>query len=84
MRVGVPKEIKVEEYRVGMTPASAREYVARGYEVVVYLLLNRLGQHRPFLVAAKYYNDRSSTSAGRGVTRAQRWQPPVKRMCFTC
>ena len=25
MRVGVPKEIKVEEYRVGLTPASVRE-----------------------------------------------------------
>ena len=35
MRVGVPKEIKVEEYRVGLTPASVREYVARGHEVVV-------------------------------------------------
>ena len=35
MRVGVPKEIKVEEYRVGLTPASVREYVAHGHEVVV-------------------------------------------------
>ena len=35
MRVGVPKEIKVEEYRVGLTPASVREYVAAGHTVVV-------------------------------------------------
>jgi alanine dehydrogenase len=35
MRVGVPKEIKVEEYRVGLTPASVREYVAHGHDVVV-------------------------------------------------
>jgi len=35
MRIGVPKEIKVQEYRVGMTPASVREAVARGHEVVV-------------------------------------------------
>src|SRR6516164_10751554 len=35
MRIGVPKEIKVEEYRVGLTPASVREYVARGHDVVV-------------------------------------------------
>ena len=34
MRVGVPKEIKVGEYRVGLTPASVREYVAHGQEVV--------------------------------------------------
>ncbi|VIO79391.1 alanine dehydrogenase [Bradyrhizobium ivorense] len=35
MRIGVPKEIKIEEYRVGLTPASVREYVAHGHEVVV-------------------------------------------------
>jgi alanine dehydrogenase len=35
MRVGVPREIKVHEYRVGLTPASVREYVAAGHEVVV-------------------------------------------------
>jgi alanine dehydrogenase len=35
MRIGVPKEIKVHEYRVGMTPASAREAVAHGHEVLV-------------------------------------------------
>jgi len=35
MRVGVPKEIKVHEYRVGLTPGAAREYVAAGHEVVV-------------------------------------------------
>ena len=35
MRVGVPKEIKVHEYRVGLTPASVAELVAAGHEVVV-------------------------------------------------
>lgn len=35
MRVGVPKEIKNHEYRVGLTPASAREFVARGHAVLV-------------------------------------------------
>jgi alanine dehydrogenase len=35
MRIGVPKEIKTEEYRVGLTPVSVREYVARGHEVIV-------------------------------------------------
>lgn len=35
MRIGVPKEIKVQEYRVGMTPVSVREAVAHGHEVVV-------------------------------------------------
>src|ERR1700721_646298 len=35
MRVGVPKEIKVHEYRVGLTPGTVREYVAGGHSVVV-------------------------------------------------
>jgi alanine dehydrogenase len=35
MRVGVPKEIKTHEYRVGLTPDAVREYVAHGHEVLV-------------------------------------------------
>ncbi|QBY55763.1 alanine dehydrogenase [Cupriavidus oxalaticus] len=35
MRIGVPKEIKDQEYRVGLTPASVRELVSRGHKVVV-------------------------------------------------
>ncbi|HWK95549.1 MAG TPA: alanine dehydrogenase [Pseudolabrys sp.] len=35
MLVGVPSEIKTHEYRVGLTPASVREYVQRGHEVLV-------------------------------------------------
>ncbi len=35
MKVGVPSEIKTDEYRVGMTPAGVRELVEHGHEVVV-------------------------------------------------
>jgi len=35
MRIGVPKEIKNHEYRVGMIPAAVRELTARGHEVFV-------------------------------------------------
>ncbi len=35
MKIGVPKEIKADEYRVALTPAGARELVQRGHEVVV-------------------------------------------------
>jgi alanine dehydrogenase len=35
MRVGVPKEIKIHEYRVGLTPGAVREYAAAGHSVVV-------------------------------------------------
>lgn len=35
MRIGVPKEVKVHEYRVGLVPASVRELVLHGHEVLV-------------------------------------------------
>ncbi len=35
MDIGIPKEIKVHEYRVGATPYSVREFVARGHRVLV-------------------------------------------------
>ena len=35
MRIGVPKEVKDHEYRVGMVPAGVHELVARGHSVVV-------------------------------------------------
>jgi alanine dehydrogenase len=35
MKVGVPKEIKNHEYRVGLVPATVRELTERGHEVFV-------------------------------------------------
>ncbi|HQY49878.1 MAG TPA: alanine dehydrogenase, partial [Thermomonas sp.] len=35
MRIGVPKEIKNHEYRVGLIPTSVHELVHHGHEVVV-------------------------------------------------
>ena len=35
MLIGVPKEIKNHEYRVGLTPSSVRELTSRGHQVVV-------------------------------------------------
>ena len=35
MIIGVPKEIKTREYRVGMTPAGVRSLVSHGHEVLV-------------------------------------------------
>ena len=35
MIIGVPKEVKNQEYRVGMTPGSVRECIAHGHKVVV-------------------------------------------------
>jgi alanine dehydrogenase len=35
MLVGVPREVKDNEYRVGLTPSSARELVEHGHQVIV-------------------------------------------------
>lgn len=35
MRIGIPKEIKTQEFRVGMTPAGVATVVARGHRVIV-------------------------------------------------
>jgi len=35
MRIGVPREIKVHEYRVGLVPEGVRELVAAGHEVMI-------------------------------------------------
>ena len=35
MKVGVPTEIKADEYRVALTPSGVRELSDRGHEVVV-------------------------------------------------
>ncbi|MFM8965808.1 MAG: alanine dehydrogenase, partial [Actinomycetota bacterium] len=35
MNIGVPKEIKNNEFRVAITPAGVREFVKRGHEVFI-------------------------------------------------
>ena len=35
MKIGVPKEVKIHEYRVGLVPAGVRELVDSGHEVLV-------------------------------------------------
>ena len=35
MLIGIPKEIKNHEYRVGMVPASAHELINHGHQVIV-------------------------------------------------
>src|SRR5258708_6710449 len=35
MKIGVPTEIKTDEYRIAITPAGVRELTARGHEVLV-------------------------------------------------
>ena len=35
MKIGVPKEIKHHEYRVGMTPGCVKSYVGRGHAIMI-------------------------------------------------
>lgn len=35
MKIGVPREIKIHEYRVGLTPAAVRELSEQGHSVVI-------------------------------------------------
>ena len=35
MRIGVPKEIKLQEYRIGLTPKSVKVLTGKGHEVLV-------------------------------------------------
>ncbi|MCF7790492.1 MAG: alanine dehydrogenase [Victivallales bacterium] len=35
MKIGLVKEIKKEEYRIGLTPSTAQEYIHHGHEVIV-------------------------------------------------
>lgn len=35
MRIGIPREIKMDEHRVGLTPAAVRELAAQGHEILV-------------------------------------------------
>jgi alanine dehydrogenase len=35
MKIGVPKEVKIHEYRVGLVPAAVRELTAAGHQVLV-------------------------------------------------
>jgi len=41
MLVGVPKEIKDNEYRVGTVPSTVRELTEKGHQVVVETLAGR-------------------------------------------
>ncbi len=53
MLIGVPKEIKNHEYRVGMTPASVRELIDSGHLVMVETLAgNGIGSSNEDYIAA--------------------------------
>ncbi|MDI3324605.1 alanine dehydrogenase [Pontibacterium granulatum] len=58
MLIGVPKEIKVHEYRVGLTPMGVHELVSQGHQVLV----------ESFAGMGVGYLDEDYTNAGASVT----------------
>jgi alanine dehydrogenase len=57
MLIGVPKEIKTQEYRVGLVPGSVRELVHHGHKVIV----------ESGAGAAIGFDDRAYEAAGAGI-----------------
>ena len=67
MKVGVPTEIKTDEYRVALTPAGVRELVEHGHEVVI-----QAGAGEGSAIADAEYTSQGATilpDAARGVRR---------------
>ena len=60
MLIGVPKELKTHEYRVGLVPGSVRELAHRGHEVIV----------EAGVGAAIGFDDREYQSAGARISTA--------------
>ena len=51
MRIGVPKEIKPQENRIGLTPESAKVLVSNGHEV---LIENKLDNQEEYFGRTRY------------------------------
>ena len=52
MRIGVPTEIKPDEYRVAITPAGVRELNTHGHEVLVHPAIRAAAIHASFSASA--------------------------------
>lgn len=66
MFVGVPKEIKTEEYRVGLTPASVHELINHGHRVIV--------EHNAGMGIGFTDDDYRAAGADIGATAADVWK----------
>ena len=59
MLIGVPKEIKTHEYRVGLVPASVRELIHHGHKVLV----------EPNAGGGIGFDDKAYKAAGAGIAK---------------
>ena len=68
MKIGVPKEIKIHEYRVGLVPAGVRELVDAGHQVLVQVSASKIriiNRRAPSLRSAPRTYLRPPTSSSR-------------------
>lgn len=69
MEIGVPKETKNQEYRVGLSPSSVRSLIERGHGVLV---------ETDAGVGAGFSNeDYTQAGASLTVTAAEAWSQPL-------
>src|SRR5690349_19495107 len=59
MLIGVPKEIKTQEYRVGLVPSSVKEFVKNGHKVLI-----ETGAGAAINFSDKQYQEAGATIAG--------------------
>ena len=67
MIVGVPKEIKNEEYRVAVTPIGVKEFVRAGHTVIV---------EKPAPASARASSDKAYKAAGADARAGRRTSSP--------
>ncbi len=58
MKIGIPTEIKTDEYRVAITPAGVRELTTRGHEVLIQAGRRRRQRHERRAVPCPGRRDR--------------------------
>ena len=77
MKIGVPTEIKVDEYRIAMTPAGVRELSSRGHDVIVQAGASEAGRLRrcsrkASFTAASSAKAAATSSASRTILKRSR------------
>lgn len=65
MLIGLPKEVKNEEYRIGLTPDYVKEYVSQGHEVLI---------EKDAGIGAQFTNEEYEASGAKIVNREEAWQ----------
>ncbi len=84
MLVGVPKEIKNNEYRVAMTPAGVQQLIEQGHQVLVETMAgdgSRFTDEQYARVGAKIVPTRPTPGARRWSSRSRNRSPSSTHCC---